>query len=111
MALKVSMLKSAPTSINKQDGFSLKKGKLKKWIYEKGFTQPYVAKELGLRPEEFKRKLSQREKFTKEQIQRLILLMSAEDAFKVLYFPTRRQRNEVWWSVFGKYKRKEELNE
>ena len=39
------------------EGYSLKKYSLKKWIYENGYTQPYVARKLGLHPEDFKQKL------------------------------------------------------
>lgn len=93
------------------DGYELKKYLLKKWIYDNDHTQPYVAKALGLSPDEFKRKLREREKFNKEQITRLVYLMEAEAAFNVLVFPTNRQRRKIWWEVFGKYKVKEKLNE
>ncbi len=93
------------------DGYALKKYLLKKWIYDKDHTQPYVAKALGLSPDEFKRKLREREKFDKDQITSLVYLMGAESAFEVLYFPSNRKRKKVWWQVFGQYKEKEELNE
>lgn len=93
------------------DGYSLKKYALKKWIYDNDRTQPYVAKTMGLAPDEFKRKLREREKFDKDQIKRLVYLMGAEAAFGVLYFPSNRKRKRVWWQVFGQYKEKEKLNE
>lgn len=93
------------------DGYALKKYKLKKWIYDNDHSQPYVAKALGLSPDEFKRKLREREKFNREQIKSLVYLIGAEAAFEVLYFPSKRKRKKVWWEVFGKYKEKEVLNE
>lgn len=93
------------------DGYVLKKYLLKKWIYDNDHTQPYVAKKLGLAPEEFKRKLREREKFNREQIESLVYLMGAEAAFNVLYFPSKRKRKKIWWEVFGKHKKREELNE
>lgn len=93
------------------DGYSLKKYLLKKWIYENDHTQPYVARKMGLEPDEFKRKLREREKFNRDQIKSLVYLMGAEAAFNVLYFPSNRKRRKIWWEVFGKYKAKEELNE
>ena len=93
------------------EGYSLKKNKLKKWIYDLDYTQSYVARKLGLAPTEFKRKLQEKEKFNKEQITTLVYLMGAEEAFKVIYFPTEQFRQEVGQEVFGKYKNKEELNE
>lgn len=93
------------------DGYSLKKYSLKKWIYANGHTQPFVARKLNLKPEEFKRKLREREKFSEQSIRALVHLMHAEEAFKVIYFKTKRQRREVWWKVFGKYNGEEKLNE
>ena len=90
---------------------SLKKHSLKKWIYSHGYTQPYLAHKLNVSTKVFKRKLRVHGKFDYEQIKRLILFMGAEDAFKVIYFPTKKRRKEVWWEAFGKYKSKEELNE
>lgn len=93
------------------DGYSLKKYLLKQWIYANGLTQPYMARKMKLAPEEFKRRLREREKFNKEEIAALVDVMDAENAFRVIYFPTNRIRRNVWWHVFGKYKDKEELNE
>ncbi len=92
-------------------GYSLKKSRLKKWIYDNDHTQSFVARKLGLSPSEFKRKLQGKEKFNREQITTLVYLMGAEEAFKVLYFPTSQMRREVWREVFGKHRTKEELNE
>lgn len=116
MDSKQSTSQSATNSIKvveviPTDGYPLKKYALKKWIYDNDHTQPYVAKALGLAPDEFKRKLREREKFNKEQIKSLVYLMGAEAAFNVLYFPSNRKRKKVWWEAFGKYKEKEGLNE
>ena len=93
------------------DGYPLNKYALKKWIYDNDHTQPYVANKMDLPPDEFKRKLREREKFNREQIERLVYLMGAEAAFNVLWFPSNRKRKKIWWEVFGKHKKKEELNE
>ena len=50
-----------------QEGYSLKKWCLKQWIYSHGYTQPYVARRLGVSAEEFKRKLREHEKFNEYQ--------------------------------------------
>lgn len=114
MDSKQSTLNSATNSIKPifpADGYSLKKFLLKKWIYANGLTQPYVAWKMHLPSYEFKRRLREREKFNKEEITALVKLMDAEDAFKVIYFPTMKIRRRVWREVFGKYRKKEELNE
>lgn len=93
------------------DGYPLKKYPLKRWIYDNHFSQPFVARMLELSPDEFKRRLRKREKFNRNEIWELIKLMGAEEAFDVIYFPTKGIRRRVWWEVFGKYENKEELNE
>lgn len=116
MASKQSISLSETNSIKAvesilSDGYVLNKYMLKKWIYDNDHTQPYVAKALGLSPDEFKRKLGEREKFDRAQIESLVHLMGAEEAFKVLWFSSNRKRKKIWWEVFGKYKVKEKLNE
>ena len=57
-----------------QEGYSLKKWCLKQWIYSHGYTQPYVARRLGVSAEEFKRKIRRgvQEKTTRtREIQRV----------------------------------------
>lgn len=91
------------------DGYSLKKRCLQRWIYARGYTQPYVARKLGISAEEFKRKLRAREKFNEYQIGCLVQLMKAKAAFRVLFFPSLRMRRQIYSEVFGSSK--ERLNE
>lgn len=93
------------------DGYPLKKKQLKKWIFDHDYTQSYVARKLKLSPDDFKRKLQEGEKFNKKQITKLVYFMGAEEAFKVIYFPTLQFRKEVREKVFGTHSRKEVLNE
>ena len=88
----------------KIDGYSLKKGKLKRWIYENHHTQPFVARKLNLSVEEFKQKLRKHELFDRDQMEALINLMGAREAFKVIYFPTKAVRERVYWRTFGVFK-------
>lgn len=53
---------------SENNGYSLKKRSLLKWIYSRGYTQPYVARKLGMTTKAFKRKLREREKFNEHQI-------------------------------------------
>ena len=114
MTLKQDTLsiKQKPVQIIFPDvGYPLKKYTLKKWIYRNGYTQPYVARKMDLPPEEFKRKLREREKFNEKQVTSLVKIMDARSAFRVIYFPTRRIRRKVWKKVFGRNRDKERLNE
>ena len=91
------------------NGYSLKKQCLQRWIYCRGYTQPYVARKLGLSAEEFKRKLREHEKFNEYQIGCLVQLMKAKAVFRVLFFPSLRMRRRIYREVFGELK--ERLNE
>lgn len=79
----------------------LDKHKLKLWIYKNGFTQPYIAFRMELSPEEFKRKLREKDAFKQYQLRGLVHLMGAKAAFEVICFPTERIRQRVWQEVFG----------
>jgi len=92
-------------------GYGLKKRLLKRWIYENDLTQPYVARKMKMPVEEFKQTLKDRGTFNAEQLKALVRLMGAWEAFKVLYFPSKRQRRRVYREVFGRYKNKEVMNE
>lgn len=84
----------------KDTGYSLKKRCLKRWIYAHGYTQPFIARRLGISIGEFKRKLREHEKFNEYQIRCLVKLMKAKAAFQVLYFPTLQMRRRIYKEVF-----------
>ena len=104
MALSTSSFKSESSCTNNGStvvGCSLKKGQLKRWIYENHHTQPFVARKLNLSVEEFKRMLSNHELFNREQVKALIELLGANEAYKVIYFPTKEERKRVYERTFG----------
>ncbi len=116
MDSKVNTYSSATSCANEfnqifAEGYSLKKTRLKQWIYANNQTQPSVARVLELTADEFKRKLREHEKFDREQLKKLINLLGAENAFNVIYFPSKRFRKKVRWEVFGKYRKKGDVNE
>lgn len=103
MDSKLNTFKSGTSYTNsRKQGFSLKKRLLKKWIYANHYTQIYVANALNISIDEFKRKLLQREKFSKEQIYYLVHLLGAKAAFKVIFFPTFAERQRVYRETFGR---------
>lgn len=107
MASKQSSYKSETNCIDSAVGYSLKKRKLKDWIYDNGKTQPYVARKLGITKAELQRKLNEHEPFNEEQIRSLVRLVEAEAAINIIYFPTLKEKRKVWRKTFGN-KRKEE---
>lgn len=95
-----------------QKGYSLKKRKLKDWIYDHGKTQPFVAARLGITKAELQKKLNEHELFDKSQIRSLVHLVGAEAAINIIYFPTIKEKRTVWRKTFGrKRKEEDELNE
>jgi len=111
MDLKQNTLRSATSSTDQMEGYSLKPNVIDRWLEEKKKTREWLAHKLKIPPSEFDTKLQKGEVFDKEQLWRLIKIMLAQKAFEAIYFPTKKQRAKVWWEVFGKYKGKEELNE
>lgn len=92
-------------------GYSLKKHKLKDWIYAHGKTQPYIARRLGIMKPELQRKLNEHELFDEGQIQTLVHLVKAEAAIDIIYFPTLKAKRKVIELTFGKKRKEERLNE
>lgn len=107
MDSKQSTFKSETGCANAVGEFSLKKGKLKKWIYDNGKTQPFMARKLGITKAELQRKLNEREAFNQKQIRSLVFLVGAEAAIDIIYFPDIKQKRRIWRKTFGR-KRKEE---
>lgn len=96
---------------NTQKGYSLKKRKLKDWIYDHGKTQPYMARKFGIKKPELQRKLNEHELFDEEQIRTLVHLVKAEAAIEIIYFPTLKEKREVMKKTFGQNRKEEVLNE
>lgn len=83
-------------------GYSLKKRKLKDWIYDNNFTQPYIARKLGITKEELQRKLNEHELFNEKQIRSIVRLVGAKAAMNIMYFPTLQKKRRVWQKAFGR---------
>ena len=111
MSLQTTTFESETNFIDGNLGYSLKKKKLKQWIYRNKLTQPYVARTMRMSVDEFKGKLKDNEPFNREQLKNLIYLMGARNAFRVIRFHSNRQRRKVYMQVFGKNNNKERLNE
>lgn len=112
MVSKRSLSVSAKNSIKEVEvilpkGYSLKKRKLKDWIYDNGKTQPYMARKLGITKPELQRMLNEHELFNQEQIRSLVYLVGAEAAINIIYFPTIKEKRRVWRKTFGRKRNKE----
>lgn len=83
-----------------QKGYSLKKRKLKDWIYDNGKTQPFLAHKFGITKQELQRKLNNHELFNEKQIRSLVYLVGAESAINIIYFPTIKEKRRIWRATF-----------
>ena len=102
MDSKQSTYKSETNFIDTAVGYSLKKRKLKDWIYDNNFTQPYVAKKLCITKAELQRKLNEHELFNEEQIRSIVRLVGAKAAIDIIYFPKIQEKHVVWQKTFGR---------
>ena len=89
---------------------TIRKREFKNWIYDNGLTQPRVARKLHIHLQEMKDKLTNHEPFTEEQIRDLVDLMGATDAFKVMYFPTLKDRLRIEQKVFVEHDNCDDIN-
>ncbi len=85
-----------------QASYTLKKKRLKAWVYQNNYTLYYIAKLLHLSFKEMKEKLNKKIPFTKSQISTLVYFMGAKASFDIIYFPSIEQRNKIYEEVFGK---------
>lgn len=82
------------------NGYALKKKALRRWIYSNDYTQPRIARTLGITVEELKRKLMEHEPFEEWQLRRLVYFMGAKSAFRVIYFHSFSERERVKQAAF-----------
>lgn len=105
MGSRANMSSSGKSSTDRSrlyaQGCSLKKRALLRWIYGAGYTQPYVARRMGVDEGEFKERLRTRKKFDMQEIRALVFLMGARAAFRVIYFPTNDERERIAIATFG----------
>lgn len=95
MASRASMYSSEKGCTNGISGVSLKSRALKIWLERRGITQREVARVLELPKQEFRQKLYKHSKFDMRQITKLIHLMGAMAAIKVIWFPTIEVKRRI----------------
>ena len=89
--------------------YSLKYYALKMCLANRGIDDLIVISDLlHIRVSALKRKLRRHEKFNREQITKLVYFLGAENMIEIIFFPTIRMKQKVYWEVFGKYQQKED---
>lgn len=76
--------------------YPLKPYRLEQWMNRNGYTHSEMASILKMTTAEFYRKLCEKEKFDEEEIYRLIQLLGAKAAMRVIYFPTLAEREKMY---------------
>lgn len=80
--------------------FTLKYRRLELWMRKNDYSHAELAAVLHISTEELYHKLWQREYFAPEQINRLIVLLTAREAIEVIFFPTMKEKIRVYKRVF-----------
>ena len=83
-----------------ENSYSLKMTALYKMLKEKNLTIRNIADALQIRISKLKKKLRNKEKFTKPQIRLLTYFLGAETMYQVIYFPNKKFREQVYRKVF-----------
>lgn len=83
-----------------EKAYALKYRKLENWLNRNGYTHAEFAAILHISVEELYRKLWQRRYFNKDEIKKLINLLTAKEAVKVIFFPSMAEKIMVYRLVF-----------
>ncbi len=102
MSSKANLLKLTDTCSD-TTGYSLKYNALKQWLAKNNLTQREVAETIGLSACKLKKKLWDKEAFSREQIKALLTILPAHEAFDIIYFPTIDDKRKTYIAVFGEY--------
>lgn len=85
-----------------RDGYSLRINAFYAWLKRSSYSFEYIADKLEMTPKDIVLMLKRHEKFNETELQTLIYLMGAKDAFFIIYFPSFQFRKYVYRCVFGK---------
>lgn len=84
--------------------YSLKSGRVFKWIRTNGYTVADFADKLDISKYELFSRLKSKQHFTEEQIRRIVNLMKANKAIEAIWFPDIAEKFNVKRKVFpGRY--------
>lgn len=82
-----------------QNGLSLKSRALRICLQRRGVSQKQISEVIGIPKQIFRWRLYHKQKFTREEITRLVYFIGARAALKVLWFPTVAEKLRVSQSV------------
>ena len=88
--------------ITNKGSYALNKRKILQWLKNSDYTLCELAGALKMTKEELGYKIHKKKLLKRRQIVRLVYLLGAKTAFNVIWFPTIREKCEVFEEVFVK---------
>lgn len=82
--------------------YALNKRKILQWLKNSEYTLYRLARALKMSKEELGYKIHRKKLLKRRQIVRLVYLLGVQTAFTVIWFPTIREKREVFEEVFVK---------
>ena len=83
-------------------GYRLNKQELNKWLKESGYTYKDLADELEMESKVLRYAVIKRWRFNNVKIIRFINFAGAENAFKIINFKNREEKDRVFYETFVK---------
>lgn len=88
---------------DKEQGYSIKKGKLEKWLKEHGFSLNDLAQRLGISEREMEERLDDWDYWNAEEIEKIVDFFGATWALKILHL-SPQERKRLQKKVYGSNK-------
>ena len=85
---------------NQGKGYSLLKGRLISFLQKTDFTLKDIATKIGISERELQERLDDWDYFNAEEIELLVGFVGAKSACEMIYFPTRKEKEEIKKKVF-----------
>ena len=85
---------------NQSKGYSLRKGRLISFLQKTDFTLEDIATKIGISERELQERLDDWDYFNTEEIELFVEFVGAKSAYDIIYFPTRKEKEEIKKKVF-----------
>ncbi|MBQ8658930.1 MAG: hypothetical protein IJ506_07315 [Clostridia bacterium] len=84
----------------KREGYSLRKGRLIRFLKKNNFTLEDIAAKIEISERELQERLDDWDYFNAEEIERLVEFVGAKAAYDIIFFPTRKEKEEIKKKAF-----------
>lgn len=87
---------------NQNQGYSLRKGRLISFLKKSNFSLEDIATKIGISARELQERLDDWDYFNAEEIELLVEFVGAKAACDMIYFPSRKEKEEIKRKAFGR---------